>query len=126
MIPEETRLLVEQTLGYRFVDPAHFVQAMTHASVAACKEASYERMEFLGDAVLGMVVSESLFRRYPSLLEGEMTKIKSAVVSRQTCAAIARNLGLDRALLLGKGMLTPAKGISIAAPVYQCPYSMLS
>jgi ribonuclease-3 len=65
---------------------------------------SNERLEFLGDAVLGLVVCERTYEKYPTLLEGEMTKIKSAVVSRQTCALIGKQLGLEDHLTIGKGM----------------------
>lgn len=96
---------VQTIIGHRFVDPELLVRALTHASVAGSRQESNERMEFLGDSVLGLVCCEMIFSMYPTLLEGEMTKIKSTVVSRQTCAAIARELGLHRHLLLGKGML---------------------
>lgn len=103
---ESIRGMVEAAVGHRFADAALLELALTHASVATTRVASNERLEFLGDAVLGLVVCEQVYRRYPGLLEGEMTKIKSAVVSRQTCAALARELKLERALTLGKGMLT--------------------
>lgn len=101
---DETRELVEEKVGYRFRDAELLCRALTHASVADCRLSSNERLEFLGDSVLGLVACELIFQMYPSLLEGEMTKIKSHVVSRQTCAVMARELGLDRVLLLGKGM----------------------
>ncbi|MGE3108032.1 MAG: ribonuclease III [Phycisphaerales bacterium] len=91
-------------IGYVFKDPRNLCLALTHASVADHKLASNERLEFLGDAVLGLVACELVYEMYPSLLEGEMTKIKSTVVSRQTCATIAKSLGIDRLLQLGKGM----------------------
>lgn len=65
---------------------------------------SNERLEFLGDAILGAIVCELLFLRYPDYLEGELTRVKSVVVSRRTCAKISRSLGLDEFLVLGKGM----------------------
>ena len=61
-------------------------------------------MEFLGDAILGMVVCERLYQQYPEYLEGEMTKVKSVVVSRDTCARICEKIGLQEYLVLGKGM----------------------
>jgi ribonuclease III len=91
-------------IGHTFANPSLLVLALTHASVADCRASSNERLEFLGDAVLGLVCCEMLYRLYPNLLEGEMTKIKSSVVSRQTCARIASDLGLDRLLILGKGI----------------------
>jgi ribonuclease-3 len=78
--------------------------ALTHASGADHRLSSNERLEFLGDAVLGAVVCESLFRKFPEYQEGELTRIKSVVVSRKTCARLSEELGLDEYLFLGKGM----------------------
>lgn len=103
-IEPDTRANAEQILGYHFRDEHLLAQALTHASVADGRLYSNERLEFLGDAILGMVVCEHLFHEYPDLLEGEMTKIKSAVVSRKTCAQISDDLGLTSLLTLGKGM----------------------
>ncbi len=94
----------ETILEYRFRDPSILESALTHASVADNRLASNERMEFFGDSVLGMVVCEYLYQRYPDYLEGELTKIKSAAVSRRSCSNIARALGLDALLITGKGM----------------------
>jgi len=104
MTQPDIRETAEQCLGYRFNDTSLLERALRHASVAESRLDSNERMEFLGDAVLGMITCELIFQNYPTLLEGEMTKIKSTVVSRQTCASIARELGLDRLLALGRGM----------------------
>jgi ribonuclease III len=95
---------VYQVLGYRFRDAKLLTSALTHASIAGHRLESNERLEFLGDAVLGFVVSEYLFLNFPNDLEGQMTKIKSAVVSRKICATIASGLGLGAMLNLGKGM----------------------
>lgn len=100
------RDLVESLIGYRFENEELLNEALTHASIADRRHDSNERMEFLGDAILGFVVCEHLYRTYPQLLEGEMTKIKSSVVSRQTCATICEQIELGRALNLGKGMTT--------------------
>jgi ribonuclease-3 len=101
---DELRAAAERALGYSFKDPALLRLALTHASIAEQRALSNERMEFLGDSVLGLIASERIYQRYPALLEGEMTKIKSSAVSRQTCAMIARSLGLDELLVTGKGM----------------------
>jgi len=93
---EEIRLQVESILDYTFQDPDLLKEALTHASVADTRLTSNERMEFLGDAILGMVVCECLYTAYPSLLEGDMTKIKSSAVSRRTCSEVACQLGLDQ------------------------------
>lgn len=91
-------------LGYRFRQPDLLRAALTHTSGADTRLASNERLEFLGDSVLGLVVCELLFTRFPTLDEGDMTKIKSAVVSRRTCARISRQLNLGDFLFMGKGM----------------------
>ncbi|MCC6677600.1 MAG: ribonuclease III [Phycisphaerales bacterium] len=101
---EQTRELIETQIGHRFADPAILELALTHASVVESRLASNERLEFLGDSILGLIVCERIFARYPDLLEGEMTKIKSLAVSRQTCALIAQELGLANQLILGRGM----------------------
>ncbi len=93
-----------EVLGYRFKNPALLKEALTHASVAGDRLQSNERMEFLGDAILGFVVCEFLYNNYPDLLEGDLTKIKSAVVSRRVCAKISQATDMASMLDLGKGM----------------------
>ncbi|HMN94941.1 MAG TPA: ribonuclease III [Phycisphaerales bacterium] len=93
-----------EALGYRFRDVRHLETSLLHASMAGTRVESNERLEFLGDAVLGLVVCEALFRRFPHLMEGELTKIKSGVVSRRVCAEMAHEMGLPELLRLGKGM----------------------
>lgn len=94
----------EEVLGYTFRNPAFLRSALTHASGADHRLASNERLEFLGDAILGAIVCESLYLKFPEYLEGELTRIKSVVVSRRTCAKISERLGFDGFLILGKGM----------------------
>lgn len=96
--------IVEQMTGHRFADPQLVVRALTHSSGVDQRVESNERLEFLGDSVLGIVACERIYERFPDLLEGEMTKIKSAAVSRTACAQVACALGLDMLLALGKGM----------------------
>jgi ribonuclease-3 len=104
---QEVRLdRCEHRIGYRFSNRALLREALTHASGAQHRLASNERLEFLGDAILGAVVCELLFEQYPEYLEGDLTKIKSAVVSRQSCAKISEALGLQEFLIVGKGMAT--------------------
>ena len=93
-------------LGYRFKNIALLETALTHASIADSRLQSNERQEFLGDSVLGVLVCHYLYDNFPDLLEGDLTKIKSAAVSRRMCARIANELRLDQLLLLGKGMMT--------------------
>lgn len=117
---DETIEAAERAIGHTFADKALLKRALTHASVAEQRAESNERLEFLGDAVLGMVACDVLFRNYPDLLEGELTKIKSAVVSRRTCAEIADAIGLTELLSLGKGMQTHATlPASISAAVLE-------
>jgi ribonuclease-3 len=94
----------ERRIGYVFKNKQLLREALTHASSAEHRLASNERLEFLGDAILGAVVCELLFTRYPDYLEGDLTKIKSAVVSRQSCAKISEALGLQEILIVGKGV----------------------
>ncbi|HUG89393.1 MAG TPA: ribonuclease III [Planctomycetaceae bacterium] len=104
--PDEKLRQCEEVLGYQFQDRELLRRCLTHASVARTRLASNERLEFLGDAVLGLVVCELLFRRFPEEPEGELTRMKSALVSRHTCAAISDRFGLEQFLFLGKGLAT--------------------
>lgn len=110
----------EERIGYKFQDRGLLKAALTHASGAQHRLASNERLEFLGDSILGAVVCELLFRQFPEFLEGELTRIKSVVVSRQTCAKISESLGLEEFLILGKGMTTsPNVPPSVLADVFE-------
>ncbi len=110
----------QQALGYRFRNREHLKSALTHASGANDRLASNERLEFLGDAILGAVVCELLYRNYPENLEGELTRIKSHVVSRRTCAKLSRKMGLAQFLVLGKGMGSPEQTpSSVLADVFE-------
>ena len=95
----------QSAIDYRFRQPELLRAALTHTSGAQTRLASNERLEFLGDAVLGLVAVEQLYLRFPEYQEGDLTKIKSAVVSRRTCARISRMLNLGECLFLGKGMI---------------------
>src|SRR3954468_4066618 len=96
----------QDVLNYTFRDPTYLREALTHASGANHRLASNERLEFLGDAILGAIVCELLYRKFPEYLEGELTRIKSVVVSRRTCAKISERLRFEEFLILGKGMGT--------------------
>src|SRR5215475_11552754 len=110
----------ERRIGYEFRDKSLLGAALTHASGAQHRLASNERLEFLGDAILGAVVCELLFFQYPQYLEGDLTKVKSVVVSRQTCTKLSQQLGLEEFLVLGKGMTTyPTVPPSVLADVFE-------
>lgn len=119
-VNNETRAQAEKVLGHTFANPSLLKEALTHASIADKRVNSNERMEFLGDAVLDLVVCEALYRKFPEYLEGDLTKIKSAVVSRRTCAEISNETGLTELLLIGKGISSrDSMPSSLAAAVYE-------
>jgi ribonuclease III len=95
---------IEQTLGHQFTDQAILAKAFTHSSSVDNRLDSNERLEFLGDAILSIVICQKLFEKFTSYPEGELTKMKSMLVSRGTCAQVARRLGLPKYLIVGKGM----------------------
>jgi ribonuclease III len=120
----ETEILEEcqKVIGYQFRQPELLRASLTHASGANTRLASNERMEFLGDSVLGLVTCEQLYLRFPDYQEGDLTKIKSVVVSRRTCARFSKALNLGEFIFLGKGMNhlhSSAVPSSMLADVYE-------
>lgn len=110
----------QRAIGYVFRQPDLLRAALTHTSGADTRLASNERLEFLGDAILGLVTCEQLFHRFPDYQEGDLTKIKSVVVSRRTCARISKLLNLGDYLFLGKGMhMHAAMPASLLADVFE-------
>jgi len=99
----------EAALGYQFRDKALLRWCLTHASASKTRLESNERLEFLGDSIMGAVVCELLFEQFPTSAEGELTRIKSIVVSRTTCAIIARELDLERFLVVGRGVSSTSR-----------------
>ena len=97
----------QQTLGVEFRDPQLLQQALAHRSYLHENQQwptpSYERLEFLGDAVIGLVAAELLFLRYPELGEGALTRLRTALVRRETLAELARNLRLGDYLYMSRG-----------------------
>lgn len=119
-VTPETRQRAETVLGYDFTNPELLKEALTHASSADNRLDSNERMEFLGDAVLDLIICEALYQRFPEYQEGDLTKVKSAVVSRRTCAEVANETGLTDLLITGKGISSRnAMPSSLAAAVYE-------
>ncbi len=98
---------LQQTLGMSFNDSSLLEQALVHSSYVnenpGIAPASNERLEFLGDAVLGLVVAEKLYQDFPHSAEGEMTRLRAALVRRDTLARMARTIGLGDYLYLGRG-----------------------
>jgi len=101
---EEALRQIEQVIGYKFSNRGLLTKAFTHSSGVDNRLFSNERLEFLGDSVLAVVICQTLFERFPVYLEGDLTKIKSMLVSRRSCARVARELGLQKYLIVGRGM----------------------
>lgn len=94
---------LEQTLGHRFDEPNLLREALTHASVSRAKgERDNERLEFLGDRVLGLLVSERLIKRFPDDKEGPLANRLNALVRKEACAEVGKTLGLDSYLRVGR------------------------
>ena len=98
---------LEQRLGYTFQDRSYLENALTHSSYANENKGkslgSNERLEFLGDSVLGMVVADYLYRNHPDMPEGELTRTRAALVCEESLVEVARKLELGSYLQLGKG-----------------------
>jgi len=90
---------VRGTLGHEARDLDLFDRALTHSSLG---RDSYERLEFLGDRVLGLVIARLLYERYPNESEGQMSRRYNALVARETCAEIGREMGLPKLIRVGK------------------------
>lgn len=86
---------LEEKVGHRFADRSLLVRALTHSSLSGGGVRDLERLEFLGDRVLGLLTAETLWRRYPDLAEGELAPRLNALVRKETCAKAAIALGLD-------------------------------
>jgi len=106
-LKEYTLSELEARIGYQFRDKQLLKQAVTHSSYTneqrINRAANYERVEFLGDAVLELVSSEFLFYKYPDITEGELTKMRASMVCEPSLAFCARDIELGEFLLLGKG-----------------------
>ncbi len=94
----------ERDIGYRFRKPQVLLQALTHSSIKTEDNPSNERLEFLGDSVLGLVMTEFLYNFFQDHNEGELTQIKSVVVSTNTLAAESERLNLHEYYSVGKGV----------------------
>ena len=101
--------MLQERIGHSFADFELLGRALTHSSLAfeqgenTADSSDNEQLEFLGDAVVGLIAADSLFRRYPELKEGELTRLRAALVSRQHLGQVALKLELGASLFLGKG-----------------------
>lgn len=111
---------IQRMLDYQFKDIRYLKEAFLHSSIADDRLRSNERMEFLGDSVLSLIICKTLFTRFPHYQEGDLTKIKSRLVSRKTCSEVANEMGLPQYIRVGKGMdQTRAMTGSIAAAILE-------
>ncbi len=94
---------LEDRIGHRFADRGLLVRALTHTSAVGAAAESYQRLEFLGDRVLALTVAGMVYRAFPRADEGELARRLNALVKRETCAAVARELKLGEAVRLGSG-----------------------
>lgn len=92
-----------KSLGYVFTNTKHLKLALTHASVSGVR--NNERLEFLGDGVLGLAIGELLFKKFPETNEGQLSRVRAHLVQKKTLAAVARDLNLSDYLVLGPGEL---------------------
>lgn len=105
-IPNHNIDELEKKIGYKFKNPELLLNALTHSSYAnenRGRISDNERLEFLGDAVLGLVIADYLYRLFEEHKEGDLTKIRASIVSEEPLSLIARDIGLGQFLLLGKG-----------------------
>jgi len=91
---------LQKRLGYQFIDPDLLILALSHRSVAA---ENNERLEFLGDSILGLVVTDFLYREFPQAREGDLSRMRSHIVRGESLAEVAKQLALGPDLLLGSG-----------------------
>lgn len=125
---EELLTSIEARLGYCFRDKAWLERALTHRSVQGKGERNdYERLEFLGDAVLDLAVAHLLLDNYPDLREGELSKMRAALVNTSSLASIARELGIGPCIRLSRGEITSggADRPSILADVIEAVFGAI-
>ncbi len=112
---------LEARIGYTFQDPEGLNGALTHASARAAGGEDYQRLEFLGDRVLGLVVADWLFQDYPTSNEGDMSVRLNALVNAETLAEIAENIGLSDWIKVGKELrgVTGRKRVNMRSDVME-------
>jgi len=116
--------VLERRIGHRFKTPALLAQALTHRSFGSPHN---ERLEFLGDGVIGCVVAEELYARFPGIAEGELSRLRASLVREAALAAVAREIGLSGFLRLGEGEISSggAERPSILADALEATYGAI-
>jgi ribonuclease III len=100
---------VQERIGHKFSDPSLLERALTHSSAVSAKAGSYQRLEFLGDRVLGLAISAMLLRSFPKAPEGELSRRLADLVRAESCASAARAMQLDAAVQLGSSRSTKTR-----------------
>lgn len=99
--------------------PERLAHVFAHPSTTTVRPSPYERLEFLGDSVLGFTIAEALYDRYPGFSEGDLTRVRAAVVSRRACAEVGRRLGLDERLAAIHGVGQVSRSDNVVAAVVE-------
>ncbi len=116
---------LQNSLNIKFTDATLLEQAVTHKSFLNEQPnpdlQSYERLEFLGDSILGQIIAEQLFNKFPETLEGDLTKMRSYLVSGESLFKIARELGIEKYIITGKGegLSNSTKKRSVVAAIFE-------
>jgi ribonuclease-3 len=112
---------LERRIGHRFANPTLLAQALTHRSFGSPHN---ERLEFLGDGVVGCVIAEELYARFPGIAEGELSRLRASLVREAALASVARSIGLSEFLRLGEGEISSggADRPSILADALEATY----
>ncbi|MEW6026626.1 MAG: ribonuclease III [Planctomycetota bacterium] len=134
ILRSELRQAIKKCLGYGFSKKELLHQALTHSSARDEGDEPKtppnmphinERLEFLGDAVLGLVISEILYAKFPMMHEGKMSVIKSNLVSRESLAQKCRAIGLDKLIIVGKGIRGSALPVSVLANAMEAVFGAI-
>ena len=117
----EDRSKLEELIGHHFADKQRLDRALTHASTGSAKVSNYERLEFLGDRVLGLCVAELLYQSFPAAAEGELSVRLNQLVSAESCAQVADELELHRYIRTGADVkkLTGKRMLNVRADVVE-------
>lgn len=120
-ISEKAKLLIEEATGHVFRDTARLERALTHASATHNTGTDYDRLEFLGDRVLGLIIAEMLFKAYPAAQEGELSVRLNSLVNAETCASVADEIGLHKFIRTGSDIktLTDKRLLNVRADVIE-------
>jgi ribonuclease-3 len=95
---------LQHVIGYTFKDVSLLTEAITHASSETIAGKNYERLEFLGDAFINLIIADYFFTQYPDYTEGNLTQMKSHVVNGSSLAGLGKNIGLEKYILIGKSI----------------------